>query len=274
MDKKRLSEMSGENDAGSAPKLILNQIRFNGKKGVYVFENVKKGLIETVDPKTGKTKKSYEKVGLGETIEVIFLKIRRRLYEFRKDQKALATNEHNHAGARVTLFGGEKIENGIASELREKYPKLRTQQVIYALYQGEMVRLIVKGASLGSTTKPKDVDDFYSYLSKFQGKNDEHFYEYKTILSVGEEEGPLGSYFVMHFAKGDKLEDLSEVETNMEIAFNHCKEADEYYLSKMPVPEHLKDLQKTQSTGEKEIDTVEYPDDVDEDEINAEDIPF
>ena len=43
---KNLSEMSGENQSGGAPKLVLNQIRFNGKKGTYMFEDVKAGLIE------------------------------------------------------------------------------------------------------------------------------------------------------------------------------------------------------------------------------------
>ena len=264
MDKKKLSEMSGENDGGTAPKLSINQIRFNGKRGLYIYEDVKGGLIETDG------KKSYDKKSIGNQIEVVFLKIRRRLYQFRKDKKALTTTEHNHTGARVTLFGGEKIENGIASELREKYPQLRTQQIIYALYEGELVRLIVKGASLGSKTKPKDVDDFYSYISKFQGKNDEHFYEYKTILTVGEEKGELGEYFVMHFAKGEKLLEgsMEAVETGMKIAFDHCKESDDYYLSKMP--KELEKIAEKQQAKKEEMETVEYP----EEEIDPEDIPF
>lgn len=267
MDKKTLSEMSGENENGGAPKLVLNQIRFNGKKGTYFYEDVKAGLIE----KDGK--KTYGKTDIGNEIKITFLKIRRRLYQFRKDEKALTTNEHNHIGCRVSLFGNDKVENGIASELREKYPQLRTQQIIYALYRGELVRLIIKGASLGSKSKPKDVDDFYSYISKFSGK-DEHFYEYNTILSVGEENGDLGEYYVMHFTRGNKLDNLDDVSSNMEIAFNYCNEADKYYVSRMPVPEKLKSLVTNQNRPKvEEIDTIEYPEAEDED-LSVDDIPF
>lgn len=257
IDRKKLSQMSGENEAGSAPKLILNQIRFNGKKGQYVYEDVKSGTIE-VDGK-----KTYKKTLIGNEISLVFLKIRRRLYQFRKDEKARVTNEHNHPGAKVVLYG-DKIENGIASELREKYPQLRTQQIIYALYKGELIRLFIKGASLGSKTKPKDVDDFYSYIGKFKG--DDHFYDFETILKVGEEKSDLGEYFVMHFERGVRIpdEDMEAVAANMEEAFEHCKEADEYYASKMP-----KDIEKEVSVKE-EIDTVEYP----EDDIDPKDIPF
>lgn len=259
INKKKLSEMSGENESGGAPKLVLNQIRFNGKKGVYVYEDVKGGLIE--DSSTGK--KSYAKKNLGNDIDVVFLKIRRRLYQFRKDEKPRVTNEHNHSGARVVLFG-DKIENGIASELREKYPQLRTQQIVYGLYQGELIRLVVKGASLGSKAKAKGVDDFYTYLAKYKGED--HFYENTTNLTVGEEAGELGEYYVMNFAKGRKLTETEieeAVTPNMETAFNFCQESDHYYLSRMP-----KELEKEH----KETPAVaEY---VDVDEIPEGDIPF
>jgi len=167
------------------------------------------------------------------------------------------------AGLEKLFEYGDKPEKGVASELREKYPLLRTQQVVYALLNGEIVRLFVKGASLGSDSKAKDVTDFYSYISSFTGN--EHFFLNKTILNAVEEQGDLGSYYVVDFKKGEKIteEEQNEVEKAMVQVADYCRESDEYYQKFFENNTLPKDEKE-----EHPMDVIEYP------ENDDEEIPF
>lgn len=256
-----LAKMSGENESGGPPKLILNQIRINGKTGNFIFEDIKSGAKEEE-----KGKKVYRKTVLGKEITVTFLKVRRKLVQFRKDKKSLTTTEHNHPGCRVVLFG-DTTESGIASEIREAYPMLKTQQIVYGLYKDELVRIIIKGASLGSKNKEKTVEDFYSYIGKaFDKSKDEHFYNFETEMYSKEESGDLGSYYCASFKKGDKIEDLTEVSEKMKQAYDYCMAYDDYYVSKF-VKESNGEVAVKKDVSN--LETIEYP----EEEVEGE-IPF
>ncbi len=278
MSNPTLAEMSGETNR--APRLTLNEIGINGKTGNFVYRDMLGGLKEV----PGKPdKKAYDEKDLGSEIDVVFLKIRRRLKQFRKGMKNLQTNEHDHKKDFVTLYGLETgVIQGTGEELRELHDGLRTTQVIYGLYKGELVRIIIKGASLGSENKKKDTADFYSYISSF--KNDgreDHFYEYFTTLKGIEESGDLGSYYCATYIQGEKLSDeqMTKVADQMLIAFNYSKEVDEFFeKDKMRNPngtEKVNNNLPVSGGGEpaspKIGDTgIDYP----EEEINEEDIPF
>lgn len=270
-----MKEMSGESNTGASPKLVLNEIRINGNEGKFYYKDVLAGRKPT-----GKkdAKDRYEEKEIGDSVNLVFLKIRRKLSQYKKGGNSLNTNEHNHKGDFITLFGAEGgIKRGVASDLREAYQELRTVQVVYALYEGELVRLIVKGSSLGSDAKPEGVMDFYAYVSSFKkdGRED-HFYNVTTNLVATEEEGEQGTYYSMTFSEGDKLDakTMKVVEEKMTIAFKFSELLDAYVLSK-----------KGDSVKKEEVDTIEYDDDDgaenspsnsgdDDKEINPDDIPF
>lgn len=265
--KMSLSEMSGETK--TAPRLELNEIMLNGQQGQYVYINKKAGLIDL-----GNGKKGFEKKLLGDNIKVIFLRIRRKLRQFRKGEKALTTNEHNSKYDSLTLFGLDKIIKGSNDDLRKEYPLLKTNQIVYAIYKNgdteEVVRLIVRGSSLGSENKAKDVDDFYSYISSFKkGGADDHFYEHVTGLGTVAEQSDMGQYFAMRFTRGEKLSD-NQIENlvtpNMTEVFHFSKATDEFYNTKS-VEELTKEKEKVET---EELETIEYP----EEDVKSEDIPF
>ena len=249
-----LEKMSGE--IPKRPQLSLNELGINGQTGKFVIKKVTEGLKkEKETDKYGR----YSKEEVGEKITVIFLKVRRILKQYRKGLSPLVTNEHNHKDNMVTLFG-DSIEKNIASTLRENYEGLRTQQIIYAIYDGELVRLVIKGASIGSESKPKGEFGFYDYIKSFKKDDkDEHFYEHQTELYSIKEESSMGSYYAMGYKKGKKLteEEMKEVEEKMTIAFNHCTEVDEYYGG------------KSKEVIQEDVPTIE----IDEEEI-SDDIPF
>lgn len=261
LSKEQMAEMSGENAYRKPKGLVLNTVTFDGKRGVYIYKNIKKGK---------NSEGKFDKESLGEQVDLVFLKIRRILSKFRKDKPSLSTSEHTSKDDIVMLYGAN--EKGKASVLREKYPELRTHQIVYAYLLGkqEMVRLVVKGASLGSNAKAKGVMGFYDYLGSFE--KDEHSFEYVTRLTPIEEAGELGSYFAINFTKGEKIADESElqksVQENLLVAFNSIKEIDEYYKNS--------DASKIEKdTAEERAAGVDTGSDFDgDDDINPEDIPF
>lgn len=258
-----MAEMSGENEMGGSPKLVLNTIRINGSKGTYVYQDVAGGLIEQPDGK-----KRYAVKNLGESVELVFLRVRRKLSQFKKGEKPLQTNEHTHKGQMVTLFGKEKPVQGYAMDIREQNPGLRTQQVVYAMYQGELVRVIFKGASLGSAVKDKKEHDFYSYMGSFSGKDD-HFYEYKTELYTLEETSSMGSYYACGFRRGAKLseEEIKALEEPMTTVFEYNKAIDAYYSAPR--------AGSTNTPSKSDSVLPDYAeDDSSPEDINPEDIPF
>lgn len=265
--KPSMAEMSGE--TAMSPKLVLNEISINGKKGTFTYTNKKGGLVEADG------KKRYAQEDLGESVNVVFMRIRRRLRQFRKDQKPLVTNEHNTKNDMLTLFGDPTIVKGSNDDLKAKYPNLRTNQIVYCLlkregHEDEVVRLVVKGSSLGSKAKAKGTHDFYSYMSSFKADGqDLHMYDFITELYVVEEAGDLGEYYAMSFRMISELdqEGKDKVAEKMTPIFAFIKASDAYFKTKK-----VEELQKTIETARAtdDIPTIEYP----EDDINPEDIPF
>jgi hypothetical protein len=272
-----LATMSGESAYRGARPLELNEVSLNGDgdvaqtatgyqpKGGYFRKKILIGKPKDEKP---------EEVKLGESITVVFLKIRRRLIERGKDGEVLrSTNEHNSKNDAVTLFEGSgRAGNrtlGIASDLRERFEGLRTVQIVYALLiastsEPELVRLVIKGASLGSEAKADGVMDFYQYLGSFTGE--QHLWQYKTILSAVREEGRK-TYYAIDFKRGDALSERSlefAVEKLREVHAK-CVEIDTARATKMV----KKDVVAAPEEGAQEEEPT-YP----ADDINPDDIPF
>lgn len=251
-----LSKFSGEEYYQKPPQLVLNEITINGKTGNYRMRNVIGGLKEVTKGK--QTVRKYEEKDLGSKIELVFLKIRRRLSHYKKGERSLMTSEHNYKGDFVTLWG-DTVEKGTAEELRTAHPELRTQQIVYAIYNKELVRVIVKGSSLGSQDKAENVPTFYDYISSFKkdkdgNKIDEHFYQYNTVLTSIEESSDLGPYFAINFNRGEKLSEemMDIVEQDMKRVHNYCLAVDEYYSKAQAKDEVAKGV------IEEALDVIDY----------------
>lgn len=253
LDVNKIAELTGESAYKKAPEYKLNEIRLNGNEGKFYLKRVLEGKGED-----GKYKKTLIDAS---DLQVVFLKHRRVLSQFRKNEPTLQTNEHNHKDDYVMLFGAN--EKGKASELRQKYQGLRTQQIVYAFVPSlnQIAKIVIKGSSLGSDAKEKDVMGYYEYLGSFS--KDEHSWQYYTSLKPIKESGQMGSYYAIQFSRGSKLHDerLDKVASMIEEVHGHIVEMDNYYNQKTA----------QQITNEVQVvDTIDYP----EEEINSEDIPF
>lgn len=275
------NDKTGEGIYRKAASYSVAQVSINGNKGVFYYrdKNAEK------DEKTGK----YPKIPLTssavieegkapEALEVVFLKIRRVISVFKKGGEGFSTNEHNNKNEMVMLFG--KGEIGIASELREKYPELRTQQIVYCYLplKKEIVRVVIKGSSLGSEETAKGVLKFYDYLGSF-GK-DEHSHEFITRLQPIAEEGPESTYYAISFERGRALNEEEKVKVNAMIdeVYDATTAIDESFKEKINA--RLKNPAAESEVSEanravndakyEDLETIEYP----EEDINPEDIPF
>jgi flagella basal body P-ring formation protein FlgA len=230
-------------------------LRLNGETGVFKYTHL-------LEPKTEKGK--HKTTEYDESLELVFLIVRRRLIQPSKDGMVRSTSEHSRPDDVVMMFG-EDSQKGVAKALRQRFENLRTEQIVYARFRGEIVRLHVKGASLGSENKDKLTTDFYSYLNSFSG--DEHWYNYLTRLVPVQEEGAK-TYYAIDFQRGEKLNEEQQklVVENIETVYENVKQVDDYYGN---VSEE--DIKKEESKEKTEdVVDLDYP----EEEINPDDIPF
>ena len=254
-----IASMTGADAFKKAPEgYRANEVRLNGETGEFQYVDL---LHRQKDQKA-------EVRDLGNSIRVCFLKVRRKLgYYDSRDKRMIQTSEHNVKDDNVFLFGPNV--KGKASDLRETYDKLRTIQVVYALLSNngvsepEVVKLIIKGASLGSDNKAETTTDFYDYLQSF-GEG-EHAHEFVTNLTSVKEQGAK-EYYCIDFKRGPKLPEDKMALSVEKIRDIHAMTIaqDRYYnvKSETEVREETQDLP-----------TIDYPDSASEG-INPEDIPF
>lgn len=258
-----ISKYTGEENYKRPPKnIVAPEVSLQGKDGAFIYSDL---------PNRQKGQ-AVAKTTLGPTINAVFLVHRQRLHGYDKRlEKFTVSTEYKNRESRCFLFG--KNETGVAGDLREKYDSiLETQHLIYAFLlrpdtgKREFVRMIVRGAQLGSQNTPEGVTKLYDYLSKFD--KSEHSYEFVTKMTAVKETGSLGPYYVINFEKGAKLDEvkLKSVKDEIVRIGEIARTQDEFYAKNDPV----------QTTREAELpviqtdDRIEYP----SEEINPDDIPF
>ena len=238
----RLQKPAARSNYRAPRTLELNEVSLNGDADAIERDgklDPQGRILPQAHPRRQPRDQKPEEVNLGTPIKVVFLKIRRRLVErTSKGEIICSTNEHNSKADAVTLLRHRTKEqkHGIAEDIRKAFPGLRTVQIVYALLlhgtgEPELVRLTIKGASLGSEAKGEGVPTFYEYISSFP--DGEHMWEYVTELHPVIEEGAK-TYFAIDFKRGQKLEEtLSLAKTTlMDVALN-CREVDEARAAKI-----------------------------------------
>jgi hypothetical protein len=202
IDHEALAEMSGENQIKQI-RYTVPSLKFNGSTDAWSFL--------TIDDQ-----KQFHAEEIQAPIEVTFLKLRRVLQAYEKAQGGgirTYTNEHNARGDSLTLFerkaGDQKarmIDRGNIDELKSKYPNLRLKQNLYVLYKEKVVKIGIRGKSLGG---------LYDYLKDSFGKG-EHMHQYTTKLESHEETNEGGLvYYVIDFIRGE-LGDMKVIAEKMQ----------------------------------------------------------
>jgi len=216
-----------------------------------------------------------ETVKLGESINVVMLKVRRRLEERSGETVVLRTSEHNTKHDFVELFddNNKLVDSGTAEDIRTRHSGLHTIQIVYSLLlergkEPELVKLNIKGSSLGSQVKDPSVKTFYDHVGSFTKDsegNKEHLRQFVSILELVKEQGKK-DYFTMTFNRGNKLDEETQKIADMSLREVHEKLTEQ----DMTVNARAKAPAQTSNPHELQVPSIEYP----EDDINPEDIPF
>lgn len=254
MTQEEIDQMTGAATMNKPSLAKRKTIRLNGRTGKIIVTHLDQDKVRGDDGV-----ERYAQEELTDPINVVFLKVRRRLMQGSKDDGIIKyTTEHDTVNDVVTLYikdGG--TEQGQANKLREAYDELKTEQIVYVRYKGEVCKLSVKGLSLrGSDT----TTNFYEYIS---GRND--WYSHMTKLVPTQDED--GGYWFFDFQAGEKLSDeqLETVIGNIKEVHEDCEKVKAAYADNVPI------AQPDTATNESEQPSVpDYP----EEEITPDDIPF
>jgi hypothetical protein len=261
-----------------------DQVALNGDKGRFVMlkkdaERDSSGKLPKIDLGVGVEMSYDSKTGkptvTGTTpLKLVFFKIRRALSSYNPVVGGARTNEHNNKNERVVLYGPQKgqKEYGIATSLREKYTDLHTQQIVYC-YDTEydkVVKLTVKGSSLGSEKTAKGVTKFYDYLQSFKGEDS--MTKYVTEMYPVAEEGPKGVYFALDFVRGRELdaEEAARVSGLLDSVHAEIEASDASFKERMKAAMEKGEVVEDETTQSDAPAEITYP----EENINPEDIPF
>ena len=203
-----LDEMIGPDLAGR-PSFDAEIIRLNGKDGGFYTISGQK---------------------LGSEISIIPLRARRILVGFERRNNEMIryfTNEHNHWREVISLFevkenGSPKfLDTGTSAELKERWPKLRMNQVLYCLLDEKIIKLMIKGASLAN-------------WFVFRDSLEERACNYLIKVGQVEEESSLGNYFAMNFKIERKLneEEFKKVIEKIQEVHQKLTKIDNYYKTR------------------------------------------
>lgn len=212
----------------SQPAMLAKRkaIRLNGNKGHFVFTDLTAQKSET---------DGYPTKESTQPINVVFLKVRRRLMQGSPNDGIIAfTDEHDNPNDFTTLYvkeGNQKI-TGIASELREKNDKLKTEQVVYVVFDGEIQKLSVKGLSLRDKDNKGGGGGFYEYIST----NQETCRHYTTLTPT---QGEKYSYITFTKGKALKEKEQAEVFAMMRQVHDDCERVKAVGAPQVPITQAM-----------------------------------
>lgn len=226
INKNELAELSGEMSFRRPARYIVPLISLNGNEGKF-YKNIL-------------TDGQSEKISLEESeIKGVILKIRRVLTQFGKNERYY-TNEHDSWKDRLILFHAKdgnvnKVDEGMTEAIRNAHQELRYTSHIYFLLDKEVVKLVVRGSSVGN----------FIEFTNSEFKADEHLFDFEIKIKPQQQSNEaLGTtYYAMQFEKGDKIEDLTEVAGKIkEVSDAITKQNDYYKKSKDNNEEEIKEV--------------------------------
>lgn len=225
--KQKLSDMMGEGMVKKPKIMKFPIIKLHGNKGIFTRMDLDKEGNYLRD-----------KQEIGKVFEGVIVGMRAKLVA--KNPKAklsMETNEFDGNNEVVKLWDYKdgkslNIMTGTVKEIRDKYQTLKYQKMVYMVSGGEMIKLVVKGGSLGN---------LFDYMNSFPtGK---HAFEYKTIIKPEEKTGDLGIFYAMTFSKEDIEEDPKTIELMERFHENRIALKNNYVVEEKPKDLPVVDLE-------------------------------
>lgn len=279
MNEQDLASMSGETNYQNVQLPVYDEIVLNGNDGIFTKIFKTKPKVKVTDELTGGEKEVFEREVVGKTVELVWLKLRRKLIEKTQDGVVRQTSEHNTKKDIVTIYhyNGQATQDGIlASSINGDtglYPKMKVNQIVYAMdiKDNHIYKVILKGGSLSMQEKLENATLFYDYIGSM-GK-EEHFYTMNNVMTGTPYKTKLGVKFFCNFTKGRglALDEQKIVGEKMKEVHDKLKEYDDAKATKRVDPIKTTVAGK----GMDDIPSIDYGDiDYGDANVNVDDIPF
>lgn len=233
-----LAELSGQKKSYPITTMKLPVINLNGKTGIFIRREINGDKTEIEEKR----------------LEVVILRVRRSLSDF---NTGLFTSEHDSPKSVAAIFErGDKftkfVEEDISETLKNKYG-LGTHQILYCLYKNELVKIDVKGGSLGVR---EEAGGLYDYFREF-GKD--YMFQYETFISPITRQAKAIEYFAMDFSKGEKIDQQRLILASKYITEIANTLQDRKSVEKKELVSHLIEDLPESDDGEKRIDPKDIP---------------
>lgn len=280
MNEQDLAMMSGETNYQNVQLPVYDELVLNGNDGIFTKVFKTKPKVQIIDELDGSTKEVYEREVVGKTIELVWLKLRRKLIEKTQEGVVRQTSEHNTKKDIVSIYhyNGMATQHGIeASTINGDtglYPKMKVNQIVYAMdiKDNHIYKVILKGGSLSMQERLPTATLFYDYISSM-GK-EEHFYTMLNVMTGTAYKTKLGVKFYCNFTKGRGLaideqkivgEAMLDIHTKLK-AYDDSKATQKADPIKAPT---------VAGKGMDDIPSIDYGDiDYGDANVNPDDIPF
>jgi hypothetical protein len=246
IDKEKLAEMMGEKNIVRPAQQQYPIVRLQGTKGVFLKLAVGKDGYE--DPKD-----------LGQMLEGEIIAVRRQLSEYTKNYTR-SSNEFDEITDEVIVWerakvgAGAEIFRGKQGEARQAYQGLRSRYWLYMLVNGDLVKVMVKGAGLGN---------LFEYFHELKDMH-LHIFEVKTRIEPAFEKNDSGmEYYAMSFSNAGAVDEalLGQVAVKLQAFHENLKELREAYQKKgvaapQPEPETVEEIPVIDLEAEPEAEDI------------------
>jgi len=248
----------------SAPvriKLLTPIIQFNGSKGSF---SLLKRINDVIQPA----------IALPSSLEVTILRARRSLGWYERNLQGqgifYSTNEHNDYNDSVSLFKHEKgkksqlVDSGLSRDLRNRHPQIKVNRELYVLLDDTVHKIKVKG---------KSMQNFMIYHEELS-KDGKLLFDFSTKLGIKEETGAGFQYYSITFEAGTPT-DLEKVGPFIEHVGTTLEKIDKQAaIRAISIQDEQRQLDETQPELPSNEPVINVDDDIQEEEIKVEDIPF
>lgn len=208
---------------------------------------------------------------MGESVEVVVLKVRRKIEKWDNHEMVVASHEYSSrtAKVKVAVKNGDEVEEYemTEKEAKEKYgAKVPIILYVMVVSTGTVVKLKVTGQSLYN---PDDTESLrlYSYLQTFEGEQHSFMFVTKLVAKVSGASEDGKPYYNITFVRGDELdvERLNRVGGLIVGLKTTLDEADKVAAKRSPIYK-----KKDKEDWSAPVKKIEYP----TEDIDVDDIPF
>lgn len=242
----------------SSRLLNLDELKMDSRDGKWYLKLKTEPKIQKGD------KEVFEKKEVTGPIDIIIIRANRRvLVKTGKQGKIIeTTREFTDKNKPTLLMNFETKVNKVVNPVDIGNNGYKTINYIYAIHNGKLVKVVLRGGQVKTAEKIKNLNDYYSYIFSF---DKERPYQSVTRIEPVRYNTDLGEFYTLNFKNLGSITETSIINMVIE-KLQEVKENLQKYDNQ---PLNAKQETHKEDTSSEEELNIDYGD-----SILAEDIPF